>query len=243
MLLTHLLPVLGLFVAHYSQPAIGDTFSRIVCWCRNETEIGWFRSYKYHNDALDQDFAIHEKCLDYFSDGECRHWEDKQKMVCQDYPSVFAFPTANSKMNTFCYNQRGVEYVIKKNRDDVILFNKHKRNLETRLITENATKEAFENACGQICYAEFRLPIMLPWYGGHGIIESHAEQWAGDFWYLDVCDGCTGYDDGITGLGNGIANDKGGTDHDLTGHYGPKGYYDTSGYDGKALLDAMPVKD
>lgn len=131
---------------------------------------------------------------------------------------------------------------VKKDAADVVRFNGHKRNIEQRLVTTNATKEAVDEACSQICFGKFGIPIMLPWDPGHGVVESHAEEWAG-FWNLEVCDGCKDFEDGVTGLGKGILNDKGGVDHDLTGHYSPKGYYDTTGYNAKDLLDRLPNKD
>ncbi|KAI4144246.1 MAG: hypothetical protein L6R39_004270 [Caloplaca ligustica] len=237
MLLSLLLPTLALLIAHFSHPTVGDTFRRMTCWCRNETEIGWLNRYKYHNTGLNRDFVIQEKCLDYFDHGECLHYHERQSMICQDYSSETVIPTTS--MNTFCYNNRGHEFTTKKGAEDVIHFNKHKRTLEKLQRTANATREVIDEACGRICDAEFALPIMLPWDPGHGNIESRAEEWDG-FWNLDVCDGCQQYEDNVTGLGTGIANDKGGPDHDLTGHYSPKGYYDTTGYDAKGLLDRLP---
>lgn len=57
---------------------------------------------------------------------------------------------------------------------------------------------------------------------------------------LDVCDASTDFEDGVTGLGVGIVNDKGGVDHNLTGHYSLKRYYNTKGYDAKSQLDVLP---
>ncbi|KAL8731596.1 MAG: hypothetical protein Q9166_003284 [cf. Caloplaca sp. 2 TL-2023] len=142
-------------------------------------------------------------------------------------------------MNTFCYYHRGHGVFTKGNEDDNLLFNRHKRNILKRLISSNASEAAVNEGCGQLCYERFGLPIMPPWDPGHGVVESHAEVWDG-FWNLDICDGCGGLGNGPHGPGEGILNDKGGDDHDMTGHYGPKGYYDTTGYDAHDMMDKLP---
>ncbi|KAI4096876.1 MAG: hypothetical protein LQ348_000516 [Seirophora lacunosa] len=144
-------------------------------------------------------------------------------------------PTAS--LNTFCFNNRGHERFVKLNSDDVLRFNKHRRNLEERLITTDVTKKAVDDACNQICWAEFGIPIMLPRNPGHSVIGSRAQEWDS---FLDVRDAYTDFEDGLTGLGVGIVNDKGGVDHNLTGHYSPKGYYNTKGYGAKSQLDVLP---
>lgn len=78
---------------------------------------------------------------------------------------------------------------------------------------------------------------MLPRNPGHSVIGSRAQEWDS---FLDVRDAYTDFEDGLTGLGVGIVNDKGGVDHNLTGHYSPKGYYNTKGYGAKSQLDVLP---
>ncbi|KAL9597656.1 MAG: hypothetical protein Q9219_004983 [cf. Caloplaca sp. 3 TL-2023] len=231
--------ILSIFLNLCPLLVVGDRFARTTCWCRNETQIAWRNVYKYHNTYLNRDFTILEKCVDFTDEGECLNYHQRQTMLCQDYSSDLALSPLTS-VNTFCYHHRGHERFTEGNEDDVLWFNKHKRNIEEKFIVENATLAAVEQACGTICYAEFGLPLMMPFNAGHGIIESHAESWNG-WWNLDICDGCGGPGPQVTSPGQGIPNDKGGPDFDLSGHFSPKGYYDTTGYDGKDLIDQSPL--
>ncbi|KAL8693708.1 MAG: hypothetical protein Q9218_001509 [Villophora microphyllina] len=230
---------LGLLVPGLFQGAVSDTFSRMTCWCRSEAKIGWYNHYDYYNTFLDKHFPMTEECVNIVAKEECLKWHVRETMICQDYPGKLPL-TVGPSVNTFCYHHRGHELFTKGNEDDVLRFNRHKRNIPKNLIVAHTTKDAVAEACGTICDQRFRLPMMEPYDPGHGVIESHAEFWNG-FWNLnDTCDGCGGYRAEGHQPGKGVFNDKGGPDHDLTGHYGPEGWYDTTGYDAHGLLDRLP---
>ncbi|KAL8841175.1 MAG: hypothetical protein Q9170_001029 [Blastenia crenularia] len=241
MLFSGLSSILAIVLTQFVRIAAGDSFRRMTCWCKNETQIGWLNYYKYHNDILDRSFAIQEECVDFVKHGECLDYHTQETVVCQDYPTKAPL-FDNIATNTFCYHHRGHEFFTKGNEADVVHFNKHKHNIGIEQLTADISKEAVDEACGMVCLDKFGLPMLEPYDPGHGVIESRAQDWRG-FWYLNVCDGCGGWGNTIYQPGGGIPNDKGGNDHDITGHYSPRGYYDTTGYDGKGLLDRLPHID
>ncbi|KAL8951697.1 MAG: hypothetical protein Q9222_002345 [Ikaeria aurantiellina] len=218
-----------------------DYFRRLSCWCRDETTIAFLNYYKYHNNGLNKTFVIQEKChgLEERDDNECLHWHESERMVCQDYPADFPI-LSTASMNTLCYHNRGHGIFTEGNEANILWFNGHIRNLEKNRITENATRAEMDQGCSEICWKAFDLPIMLTWKPSQGVLESSSQLWV-DWWMLNVCDGCGGLGHGVgKGPGEGIPNDKGGPDNDTSGHYGPEGYYDTSGYDGGFLFDRAP---
>ncbi|KAL8873987.1 MAG: hypothetical protein Q9174_000612 [Haloplaca sp. 1 TL-2023] len=230
----------ALLILQISQSVAADKFYRQTCWCRNDTQIGFINHYAYYNTLLAQEYPIDEKCVDFIEGGQCAKYPNQQTLVCRDYlRKTFLLPM--DKVNTFCYHHRGHEKFTKGNEDDVLRFNKHKRNIPKSQIVRNVSVDNVNAICGVACHKNFHLPVMLPYDPGHGIIESHAEHWDG-FWALDNrdLDGSGGYrEEGHDPFQN-IPNDKGGPDGDVTGHYGPEGYYDLTGWDGKGLLDRLP---